>query len=134
MGSDDDDASSDNDKFIDSSKKFGVKSMKTAKRDDARQTGKEIDSEKVLKAARRVTGAADSDSESSSDTNSVKQPIVASSKPNKKKSEAKATGFTTVEFGEEDLQHLNADKDKLIKDEMIAGKVSSNKPGADKQK
>ena len=134
MGSDDDDASSDNDKFIDSSKKFGVKSMKTAKRDDARQTGKEIDSEKVLKAARRVTGAADSDSESSSDTNAVKQPIVASSKPNKKKSEAKAAGFTTVEFGEEDLQHLNADKDKLIKDEMIAGKVSSNKPGADKQK
>lgn len=77
--------------------------MKPAKRDDARQTGKEIDSEKVLKAARRVTGAADSDSESSSDTNAVKQPIVPSSKPNKKKPEAKAAGFTTVEFGEEDL-------------------------------
>ena len=35
--------------------------MKASKRDDARQTGKEIDSEKVLKAARRVTGVADSD-------------------------------------------------------------------------
>ena len=88
----------------------------------------------MLRAARKVTGAADSDSESSSDTDAVKQPIVTSSKPNKKKPDTKAAGFTTVEFGEDDLQHLNADKDKLIKDEMIAGKVSSNKPGADKQK
>ena len=66
-GSDnDDDAESSNDEdnnnknFLDASKKFGVKALKTSakKREDARQTGKQIDTEKVLKAARRVTGAA----------------------------------------------------------------------------
>ena len=60
------DEEDDGKNFIDaSSNKFGVKSMKAPKRDDARQTGKEIDADKVLKAARRVTGAAESESESS---------------------------------------------------------------------
>ena len=83
----------------------------------------------MLKAARRVTGAANSDSDSSSDINATKKPIT---KPHKKKPDAKAAGPTTVEFGEDDLQHFNADKDKLIKDEMISGKGTSAKPGTNK--
>ena len=46
-------------------KAFGVKALKSAS--DARVTGTEIDQDKVLKAARMVTGANDSEGESSDD-------------------------------------------------------------------
>ena len=72
----DGEADSDHNDLFDTSKKFGVKTLKPSKRDDARQTGKEIDAEKVLKAARRVTGAADSDEESSDEDTKQPEPVA----------------------------------------------------------
>ena len=109
------------------------------KREDARQTGKEIDADKVLKAARRVTGVADSDSESdSSDREMIKKsepkPSTQKSKQSvstiKHKSDQTKAGPTTVEIGEEDLEHFNAEKDKLIKDEGTS--MSVKRSGTDK--
>lgn len=67
----DGDADSDNDQkkgqsFIDASSKFGVKTLKSKTSKDARITGKELNSDQVLKAARMVTGnISDSGSEES---------------------------------------------------------------------
>ena len=54
-------------KFIDSANKFGVKSMKRRDIQDARQTGKELDVDKVMKAARRVTAGKEASSDSDND-------------------------------------------------------------------
>ena len=56
-------------KFVDASAKFGVKAMKTSSKVDARETGKQLDADKVLKAARRVTSnnAKDESSDMSDD-------------------------------------------------------------------
>ena len=53
-------------KFIDSTNKFGVKALKT-KMSDARDTGKVLDAEKVMKAARLVTGRPAEESDDSED-------------------------------------------------------------------
>lgn len=60
-GEDDYKSSEEEPNFIDTKAKFGVKKLAVAKKPD----GKQIDEEKVLKAARRVTGAAE---QSESDT------------------------------------------------------------------
>ena len=55
-------------KFVDSANLFGVKAHKSQKIADARETGKTIDSDKVLKAARKVIGGKDnSESDQSED-------------------------------------------------------------------
>ena len=83
-----------------------------------------MDADRVLKAARRVTGAAASEEESSEED----QPIAAIKKQHQKKnSKAGAGGPTTVEFGDDDLQHFNADKDKLIKDDMVNASTGATK-------
>ncbi len=70
--SDDENSSADGDKgktFIDSANKFGVKGLRT-KTTASNPIGKELDAEQVLKAARRVTGNAnssDDDSDASND-------------------------------------------------------------------
>lgn len=110
--------------IVDSSKLFGVKALKTAKPTvDARDTGKELDAEKVLKAARKVTGGKD-DSEDSDDSSDGAGRHAVTEKP-KQQPATKATksstkeassGATMVQFGEADLKDFNADKNKLIKE------------------
>ena len=122
-GSDDEGESSDevnNSKknIIDSSNKFGVKTLKPSNRVDARETGKEIDADKVLKAARRVTG------NEASESSEEDEPMPVIKKQDAKKAKADKTAPTTVEFGDDDLQHFNADKDKLIKEDVLSGQVT----------
>lgn len=115
-GSDGEGSSSDEGKaptkFIDSANQFGVKALKSKPSGD---TGKVLDAEKVLKAARRVTGAVDIED---SDDESENLPPVHKAVMSKKdeKPSKKKVGFTTVEFGEDDLKNFNADKSKLIKE------------------
>ena len=101
--------------FIDSQNKFGVKALKTKK--SKADPEKELDAEQVLKAARRVTGAAQSDqSDNDSDIEQQKPKPTANTAQEKKKTEKKKVGFTTVEFGDDDLKDFNAEKGKLIKE------------------
>jgi len=54
-------------------------------------------------------------------------PVAKKQDDKKKKNDKKTAAPTTVEFGDEDLQHFNADKDKLIKEDTAvtpAGKIS----------
>ena len=111
-------------KFIDASSKFGVKALKTKKAGDARDTGKELDADHVLRAARRVTGNVDSDQDSDVESDNLCRPTikfapkkVENVTDNKKKSKGGVV-HTNVEFGEDDLQNFNAEKNKLIKEEM----------------
>ena len=112
-------------KFLDSSNKFGVKALKASTM--AGGPDKEMDAEKVLKAARRVTGHA-ADNSQSSDSEDDEKPKFA--KVDLKKDQKKANkkvNFTTVEFGEDDLAGFNADKSKLIKEkDMEAGEDSKD--------
>jgi hypothetical protein len=103
-------------KFIDSSNKFGVKALKS-KTPDARDTGKVIDSEKVMRAARQVTGRTAEESDESDDQPTYK-PVVQQEQPEKKSQ--KKVGFTTVEFGDGDLKNFNVEKGKLIKEKNMA--------------
>jgi len=110
--------------IVDSSKLFGVKSLKPTI--DARDTGKELDAEKVLKAARKVTGGKDdSDSDDSSDgagrhavveKAKEQQKPAAATKASKSSTKGASGGATMVQFGEADLKDFNADKNKLIKE------------------
>ena len=49
---------------MDAAAKFGVKAMKQVNKVDARDSGKQLDAEKVLKAARKVTSNAANDESS----------------------------------------------------------------------
>ena len=106
-------------KFIDASSKFGVKALKTKK---TVETGKELDADHVLRAARNITGNADSDKDSDEESDDMCRPTIKFApkkevvKESKKKS--KVVVHTAVEFGEDDLQNFNAEKNKLIKEEM----------------
>ena len=83
--------------IIDSSNKFGVKAMKPSKHTDARETGKELDADKVLKAARIVTGNVESDSSEEDEP----MPVIKKEESKKKNTDKAAP--TTVEFGDDDL-------------------------------
>ena len=114
----------ENKKFVDSSNKFGVKSLKPKSKmmSAPALVGKEMDAEKVLKAARRVTSGTGKDS--SDESEESEEPIFAQPAKAEKKSKAAAK---TVSFGDDDLDNFNAEKNKLIKDKVINGTETADK-------
>ena len=89
--------------------------MKRRDIQDARQTGKELDVDKVMKAARRVTAGKEDSSDSDDDMIKFEEK---KQKPEKTKA-SKNTKAVTVHFGEDDLKHFNAEKTKLIKEKNM---------------
>ena len=84
---------------------------------DARETGKELDADKVLRAARMVTGNANSDSDEDYESKAAPEPVSQAKSVTKAKKSKKAGEISGgIEFGEDDLQHFNADKNVLIKE------------------
>ena len=111
-GQDDYQSSDEEDNFVDAKSKFGVKKLKVGERAD----GKQLDEEKVLKAARLVTGGAESDS---SDYEFEKQlPKKESPKPILKKQAAKESKKpqTVVFNADTDLTGFKSKAKQLIKD------------------
>ena len=102
-------------KFIDSANKFGVRSMKHRDIQDARQTGKELDVDKVMRAARKVTAGKEASSDSDNDMIEFEEK---KQKPEKSKAN-KSSKAVTVQFGDDDLKHFNAEKTKLIKEKNM---------------
>ena len=85
------------------------------------QEKKEIDADKVMKAARLVSGHKEEDSDEESDGDSDDSQMYEAPKKVQKeeiKSKKQQTGVPTmVEFGDSDLQGFNAEKKKLIKEQ-----------------
>lgn len=111
-----------------SKEKFGAKKPLKVKAAVMDPEKKEIDADKVRKAARLLSGnAADEDSDSSEEDPPAKQAMAAkpeeTAKPSalkrdtrKAKTGAKATA---VSFNEQDLSQYDDEKQKLIKDKTL---------------